>query len=258
MVYYKGFNSDMTCRGFQYVEGESYTTNHAELCQTGFHACPMPLDTLRYYPLATSIYHQIELGADAAGDGDKRVSRHITIGAKINIAGMIKAHLKLVWEKVDKEPHPAATSGDYSTAATSGDESTAATSGDESTAATSGDYSTAATSGNYSTAATSGDWSTAATSGGRSTAATSGDESTAATSGNWSTAAVEGKDSIAVAAGFACKARGALGCWLVLAERNDKGEILDVQAVRVDGDTIKPDTLYTLTGGCVTEVGADE
>ena len=240
MVYYKGFNSDMTCRGFQYVEGESYTTAHAELCQAGFHACPMPLDTLRYYPLATSVYHEVELGEDAAGGGDKRVSRHITIGATIDIAGMIKAHLKLVWEKVDKEPHPAATSGDGSTAATSGDGSTAATSGDDSTAATSGYKSTAATSGYRSTAATSGNWSTAATSGGR------------------STAAVEGKDSIAVAAGFACKARGALGCWLVLAERNDKGEILDVQAVRVDGDTIKPDTLYTLTGGRVTEVGADE
>ena len=222
MVYYKGFNSDMTCRGFQYVEGESYTTDHAELCQAGFHACPMPLDTLRYYPLATSIYYEVELDADAAGDDDKRVSRHITIGAKINIAGMIKAHLKLVWEKVDKEPHPAATSGDGSTAATSGDESTAAASGNDSTAAT------------------------------------SGDNSTAATSGYGSTAAVEGKDSIAVASGFACKARGALGCWLVLAERNDKGEILDVQAVRVDGGIIKPDTLYTLTGGHVTEVGADE
>ena len=198
MVYYKGFNSDMTCRGFQYVEGESYTTAHAELCQAGFHACPMPLDTLRYYPLATSVYHEVELGADAAGDGDKRVSRYITIGAEIDIAGMIKARLKLVWEKVDKEPHPAATSGD------------------------------------------------------RSTAATSGDDSTAATSGYGSTAAVEGTHSIAVAGGSACKARGALGCWLVLAERNDRGEILGVQAVRVDGDTIKPDTLYTLTGGRVT------
>ena len=211
MVYYKGFNSDMTCRGFQYVEGESYTTDHAEVCEAGFHACPMPLDTLRYYPLATSIYHEVELGADAAGDGDKRVSRHITIGAEIDIAGMIKAHLKLVWEKVDKEPHPAAASGYRSTAAASGYESTAATSG-------------------Y--------------------------RSTAAASGYESTAAVEGRDSIAVAGGSACKARGALGCWLVLAERNDKGEILDVQAVRVDGDTIKPDTLYTLTGGRVTEVGA--
>ena len=97
-----------------------------------------------------------------------------------------------------------------------------------------------------------------ATSGDRSTAATSGDRSTAATSGDRSTAAVEGKDSIAVAAGFACEARGALGCWLVLAERNNRGEILDVQAVRVDGDTIKPDTLYTLTGGRVTEAGTDE
>ena len=37
---YKGFNPDLTCRGFQYVEGKTYETDHAELCRTGFHACP--------------------------------------------------------------------------------------------------------------------------------------------------------------------------------------------------------------------------
>ena len=68
---YKGFNRDLTCRGFQYAEGETYQTDRAELCATGFHACPMPLDTLRYYPPGTSVYHAVEVDADAHQSNDK-------------------------------------------------------------------------------------------------------------------------------------------------------------------------------------------
>ena len=147
----------------------------------------------------------------------------------------------------------AATSGEYSTAATSGDYSIAATSGFKSTAATSGDKSTAATSGDKSTAATSGFKSTAATSGDYSTAATSGEYSTAATSGDYSIAAVEGKESIALAGGYKSIAKGALGCWLVLAERDNDEHILGVEAIKVDGVQIKPDTFYMLKDGEVVE-----
>ena len=174
----------------------------------------------------------------------------------------------------------AATSGDYSTAAISGDKSTAATSGDKSTAATSGYKSTAATSGYYSTAAisggystavtsggystavssgykstavTSGGYSTAATSGDKSTAATSGGYSTAVTSGGYSTAVVEGKESIALSGGYKSMAKGTLGCWLVLAERDDEDHILGVKAIKVDGVQIKPETFYILKDGEVVE-----
>ena len=203
---YKGFavasDGTISCRGHQYVEGETYVHDGpVELCVAGYHACPMPLDTLRYYRPITSAYHEVEVDDVAQGDGDKVVSGRITIGARLSIADMITAHLDLVQDQVRR--------GDRSTAATSGDESTAATSGDNSTAATSG----------Y-----------------RSTAATSGDES------------------IAVAGGYECRARGALGCWLVLAERDDIGHILGVQAVPVDGDTIRAGALYMLRGGKVVEV----
>ena len=102
-------------------------------------------------------------------------------------------------------------------------------------------------------AATSGDYSTAATSGYKSTAATSGDYSTAATSGGKSTAVVEGKESIALAGGYKSMAKGALGCWLVLAERDDENHILGVKAISVDGGRIKADTFYMLKDGEVVE-----
>ena len=152
----------------------------------------------------------------------------------------------------------AGTSGNRSTAGTSGDYSTAGTSGNRSTAGTSGDYSTAGTSGNRSTAGTSGDYSTAGTSGNRSTAGTSGDYSTAGTSGNRSTAAAtgsycsakaDGKDSIAVVNGACGKACGALGCYLVLTEYDNDGNMLLAKMAKVDGAVIKENTLYTLKNG---------
>ena len=115
------------------------------------------------------------------------------------------------------------------------------------------DESTAATSGDRSTTTTTAE-SAIATSGCRSTAATSGDRSTAATSGYRSTAVAEGAHSIAVAGGHQCRARGVEGCWLVLAERGSSGELLDVRAVRVDGETIKADVSYTLRDGSVVAV----
>ena len=75
----------------------------------------------------------------------------------------------------------------------------------------------------------------------------------AATSGDYSIAVVEGKESIALAGGYKSKAKGALGCWLVLAERDNKDNILGMKAVKVDGVQIKPDTFYILKEGEVVE-----
>lgn len=47
MKAYKGFNKDMTCRGFQYEVGKTYETDEADLCNSGFHACKNPLELLQ-------------------------------------------------------------------------------------------------------------------------------------------------------------------------------------------------------------------
>ena len=238
MKAYKGFNADMTCRDFQYKEGETFETPKAEVCESGFHACENPLDCFAYYhPSEGSVFHEVELGGDIhRGDDDTRcAATKIKIGARLTLAGMIKAGLDFVFAKVKELKTSAATSGYLSTAATSGDHSTAATSGDHSTAATSGYHSTAATSGD------------------RSTAATSGYHSTAATSGDRSTAEVHGKESVAVVTGRDSKARGCVGSWLVLTERDDNWYILGVKAICIDGKKYKPDTWYTLKNGKVLE-----
>ena len=71
-------------------------------------------------------------------------------------------------------------------------------------------------------------------------------------------AKVEGAESIALSVGYKSAAAASLGSWIVLAEweRNEEGEyhIIDVKSARVDGERIKPDTLYRIEKGEFVEV----
>ena len=65
VIAYKGMNSDMTCKGFQYEIGKSYKTDKAELCECGFHACLNPIDVLDYYPkYKASRYFKVKLSGE--------------------------------------------------------------------------------------------------------------------------------------------------------------------------------------------------
>ena len=96
--YYKGFNKDMTCRGFQFEEGKSYKEDKAKLCESGFHACENPLDCFTYYAPGDSVYHEVELEdvSPERSDDTKVVGKAIKIGAKLDIGQIIKAHFEFV------------------------------------------------------------------------------------------------------------------------------------------------------------------
>lgn len=56
IIAYKGFESDLSCRGFQYEIGKTYKlpeTENPVLCNRGFHASPSLLNTFVFYiPIA--------------------------------------------------------------------------------------------------------------------------------------------------------------------------------------------------------------
>lgn len=76
--------------------------------------------------------------------------------------------------------------------------------------------------------------------------------------GDYSAASNTGRDGVALAWGINSKAKGALGCYLVLAEYGEwNGEeypLINAKMHKVDGKTIKPDTWYKLKNGKFVEV----
>jgi len=245
MKAYKGFNPDMTCRDFQYKEGETYTQDAAAwLCQTGFHAVLMPLDVLKYYaPGKGSVYHEVDVDdVDAKREEDTKVAgRVIKIGASLTLPALIQAQVDFVFANSKKVA--GATSKAKNAQVGTDIANGAATASGDSGAATASGYSGAATASGYSGAATASGRYGAATASGYYAAATASGYSGAATaSGDSGAATASGKDG---------RARGAIGNAIFLAERDADWKIINVAAVIVDGKKVKADTFYKLVAGKV-------
>ena len=222
---YKGFDKDLKCRHFQYEIGKTYEEPTAELCNSGFHACEYPLDVFAYYaPGDMSRYCEVDLDdvSDKKGNDDsKRCGKKIAVKAEIGIAGLVKASVDFVMENIKDEKKASTNTGDYSASTNTGDYSASTNTGYRSASTNTGDY------------------------------------SASTNTGSRSKADVSGKGSVAAALGIDSKAKGALGCWIVLAEWAQDDEYnwhrTDVQCFKVDGENIKPDTWYKLKNGDLVE-----
>ena len=218
---FKGFNTDMTCRGFQFKEGETY--NHdgeVKVCEGGFHACAYPLDVFRYYPPATSVFHRVEQsGSVNAHDEDSKVaSRTIKIGARVDIVGLISAAIEYTVSRCDpkKSNHTKAAN---SLASNSGYRGAASNSGYRGAASNSGDYGAASNSG-YSGAASNSGYSGAASN--------------------------SGKHGVAADFNGFGRVKSCSSGAIVCIRRNDDGSIAHIKAAKVGDGGIKPDTWYEL------------
>ena len=281
MKAYKGFDKDLKCRGFQYEVGKEYEEANAALCKKGFHACENPLDTFRYYRPTDSRYCEVDVddNGERNSTDSKVCGKHIKISAEIGLKGVINAGVRFVFDKCESateenasgESGNAAASGESGNAAASGERGNAAASGNLGNAAASGWSGNAAASGWSGNAAASGESGNAAASGERGNAAASGERGNAAASGWSGNAAASGRRGTAVVTGFAGRAtalgeqclavawgedslaRGTVGNWIVVSERDDDGNIIDVKIAKVDGDTVKADTWYKLVNGEIME-----
>lgn len=131
MKAYKGFNKDMTCRGFQFEEGKAYHEDTAVLCDCGFHACLDPLDCLGYYDPCDSVYHEVELDnvSEQRENDTKVVAKDIKIGSRLSIKDIVKESIDFTFSNVQKENNTDCASGDYSRQAASGNFSRQETTG---------------------------------------------------------------------------------------------------------------------------------
>ena len=138
---YKGFNKDMTCRGFQYKEGKEYETSRAVVCNEGFHACEHPLDCLGYYPPNTSVYHEVEQTGEFSSDSGSRDSKiastKIKIGAKLSIAGLVQAAIDFTKSKTVIMQD---ATGDYGASSATGYKGASSATGYKGVSSATGDY----------------------------------------------------------------------------------------------------------------------
>ena len=254
MKAYKGFDKDLKCRGFQYEVGKEYEEANAALCKKGFHACENPLDTFRYYRPTDSRYCEVDVddNGERNSTDSKVCGKHIKISAEIGLKGVINAGVRFVFDKCERATEENA-SGRSGNAAASGERGNAAASGDLGNAAASGWSGNAAASGRRGNAAASGERGNAAASGWSGNAAASGESGTAVVTGFAGRATALGEQCLAVAWGEDSLARGTVGNWIVVSERDDDGNIIDVKIAKVDGDTVKADTWYKLVNGEIME-----
>ena len=240
---YKGFSPDLTCRDMQYTIGSTYETDAKPIrcTKNGFHLCEFPFDVWSYYAPADSRYCTVEgegeVDRTEANDSKVAVSK-LHIGAEIGLNGLINAGMKFILARVKWKEAKELQSESRSTATNTGHQSAATNTGNRSAATNTGNRSAATNTGD------------------QSAATNTGHQSAATNTGDRSAASVAGAESVAMAIGYQSRAKGALGCWLVLAEwenMKDEYHIKDVQSVRVDGEWIKASTWYRLQDGQFVE-----
>ena len=82
---YKVFNSNWTCRGFQYEVGKTYEhSGDIEPCNKGFHFCEKAIDCFNYYSFdSNNKVAEIEAIGKVKTDGNKSVTDKIKIVREI-------------------------------------------------------------------------------------------------------------------------------------------------------------------------------
>ena len=257
---FKGFDKDLKCKDYQYEVGKEFEEEgKIEACSNGFHFCENPLDVLGYYPpydeKGSNRYCIVKGSGNIDRDGDdtKVACSKLYISAEIGLKGIIEAGVKFILDKVNWKDNKKSNTGYRSAATNTGYQSAATNTGYQSAATNTG-YRSAATNTGYRSAATNtGNQSAATNTGNQSAATNTGYQSAATNTGDRSAAEVTGKESIAIVTGKDSKAKGSIGCWIVLTERGEWDgnvyPIKEVKAVRVDGEIIKPDTYYKLING---------
>ena len=270
---FKGFNKDLTCRGYQYEEGKEFHTERAECCDTGFHACEYPLDCFGYYDPAHSVFHEVELSGemDKSGDNTKVCATDIKIGARLSIAGLVKMAIDFTMSKVNKE---AGSDERHGFASATGDYGASSATGNYGASSATGNYGASSATGDYGASSATGDYGASSATGYKGASSATGNCGASSATGYKGASSVSDPTGVAVAWGHEARAKGCKGAHLILSDwkyvgaRYSDGDYMDpydkesweltgAKMVVVDGEKIKEDTYYRCIEGEIVEVTED-
>ena len=219
---YKGFDSSLSCRGFQYEVGKEYEMDgRIECCERGFHACESPLEVFDHYDMLKSRFAEVEQSGtiDREENSTKVCSSRIKIKAELKLADII--NIGVEWLKDITSPSKVKT------------DSSLSDNGKRKKQIGSSGYSAQIGSSGYS--------------------------AKIGSSGDSAQIDSTGADSVIMCAGNKSKAKAKIGSWITLAEwayNDKKGRYVPVcvKTEYVDGENIKAYTYYQLIDSVFTEV----
>ena len=191
-----------------------------------------------YYSPNSSVYHEVELDGDIdeRGDGDTKIcATKIKIGARLSIAGLVKAAIDFTMSRVKKE---AGSDERHGYASATGYRGASSATGYRGASSATGDYGASSATGDY------------------------------------GASSVSDPTGVAVAWGHEARAKGCLGAHLILSDwryigekysdgdykypyRVESWELAGAKLVVVDGEKIKADTYYRCIDGEIVEVDED-
>jgi hypothetical protein len=270
---FKGFNKDLTCRGYQYEEGKEFHTERAECCDTGFHACEYPLDCFGYYDPAHSVFHEVELSGemDKSRDNTKVCATDIKIGARLSIAGLVKMAIDFTMSKVNKE---AGSDERHGFASATGNCGASSATGNCGASSATGYKGASSATGNCGASSATGDCGASSATGDYGASSATGNCGASSATGYKGASSVSDPTGVAVAWGHEARAKGCKGAHLILSDwkyvgaRYSDGDYMDpydkesweltgAKMVVVDGEKIKEDTYYRCIEGEIVEVTED-
>ena len=289
VIAYKGFNKDLTCRGFQYEIGKEYEEKEVSVCERGFHACENPFDVLDFYgDVLNHRFCKVEQSGTIKKDDKKQASSKIKVVAEIGFTGLFKAGIEWIEEvtnpthiieetrgKNDKDK--IGSSGDSAQIGSCGYSAQIGSSGDAAQIGSSGNYAKIGSSGNYAQIGSSGNYAKIGSSGYYAKIGSSGDSAQIGSSGNSAqigssgdyaqigssgdAAQIDstGEDSVICCAGNNSIVKAKKGSWVTLSEwkyskEKQRNVPVCVKTAFVDGERIKTDTWYKLENGEFVEV----
>ena len=222
IVAYKGFDSKMQCRGFQFEMVKTFTHDgEVKHCKSGFHACENPLDTFNYYAPGTSKFAVVKMSGAISreSDGDTKIaSASITIDAELTIPTIVSKAIEWITALCKPENFQHAT-GDQSASSATSDQSASSATGDRSASSATGD---------------------------QSASSATGDRSASSATGYRSASSATGENAVAMNIGLFGKAKASKDGAIVLCAHDENGNLIHIRASKVGENGIYPDVFYTL------------
>ena len=257
VIAYKGFNKDLTCRGFQYEIGKEYEEKEVLVCSSGFHACENPFDILDFYSdILNNRYCKVEQYGTIKKDDKKQASSKIKVVAEIGFKGLFKAGIEWIKEITNPESLIKETKGknDKDKIGSSGNYAQIGSSSYYAKIGSSGDSAQIGSSGNYAKIGSSGYSAQIGSSGNYAQIGSSGDSAQIGSSGDSAKIDSTGEDSVICCAGRNSIVKAKKGSWITLSEweysKEKRRSIpICVKTEFVDGERIKADTWYKLENG---------